>query len=109
MAATICTVSGTCKKIDGTAFQSVTVKASCARPFVHPTDSVLYENYEVTTTTDSSGAWSLSLVETATPALTYTVSFYYPGSLNDYQRKDYTVTIPNSASVAFESLISGQV
>lgn len=106
---TSCTISGTCLKLDGSAFSGVLVKANCARPFVHPSNSAVYEDYEVTTTTDSSGNWSLTLVETTTPAVSLTISFYYPGSANDYKRKDYTVTVPNTATATFASLITGQV
>jgi len=106
---TICTVSGTCVKLDGSGFASVTVKANSTRPFVHPTDNSLVEDYELSTTTDSSGNWSLSLIETTTPNVTLTITFYYPGSANDYKRKEYTIQVPNSASVTFASLIGSQV
>lgn len=106
---TICTISGQCLKLDGTAFANVTVKANCLRPFIHPTNDALYEDYELSTTTDASGNWSLSLVETTTPNITVTITFYYPGSSNDYKRKEYIIQVPNTATATFQSLIGSQV
>lgn len=107
---TVCTVSGTCRSINGSTLPGVTIKANSIRPFIHPTDSSLVDNYEVSTTSAADGTWSLSLVETTTPNTYVTITFYYPtGSTNPNDRKEYTVQVPNSASATFASLIGTQV
>lgn len=107
---TVCTVSGVIRDTSGTLLPGTTVKANLRMPFIHTTDSSLIVNYEVTTTTDANGAWSLNLVETTTNSVTMTVTiFYATGSTNPNDRKEYTVTVPNSASATFATLISGQV
>lgn len=109
-APTSCTVSGTLLEINGTAMSGITVKARPTRPFIHPTDNNLYMDYEVSTTTDGSGNWSLTLIETATPAVSYTVEFLYAlGSTANNTRYSYTIVVPNSATANFQTLIAGQV
>lgn len=107
MAIQICSVSGLIKDTTGTAIAGVTVVAKAIRPFIHPSDGSLIVDYQASTTTDSSGAWSLSLIETETPQLTLTVSFIYPVGLNSStDRQDFTVTVPNQSSATFSSLVS---
>lgn len=105
---TICTVSGTVLTPAGRAISNVTVTASLTKPFVHSTDGSLIINYEVSTTANqSTGAWSLALVETATNALTMNLSFTYQvGFTNSTIRQDYAVTIPNQASASFSALVA---
>jgi hypothetical protein len=109
-APTVCTVTGTLRDSAGSALSGATIQASCLRPYVHPTDSSLIVDYVVTTTTASDGTWSLNLVETTTPAVTVTIEFIYSqGATNGQVRKVYTVTIPNSSSATFASLVGTQV
>lgn len=109
-APTVCSVTGTCRDSSGSALQGVIIRASAIRPFIHSTDSSLITNYEVSTTSASNGTWSLSLVETATDSVTMTITFIYPASSSaSSARKEYTITVPNSASATFASLVSGQV
>lgn len=106
MAIQICTVSGILRNPSGAGLQGVMIKASMNRPFIHPSDSSLITNYEVETTSDATGAWSLDLVETETALVTITISFYYSlAAASSTERRDYAVTIPNLASAAFASLI----
>ncbi len=106
-APTQCAVTGTLRDSGGNALSGATVRAFAIKPYVHPTDSSLIVDYQVTTTTASDGTWSLTLVETATPAVTVTIEFVYTqGSGGTQVRKSYTVTVPNSASATFASLIS---
>lgn len=110
MSIATCTISGTVRNLYGNALAGVTVKANSDRPFIHPTDSSLITNYEVSTTTASDGTWSLTLIETETPDNTLTITFYYPaGSVTGNVRYEYTVQIPNTASATFASLIGTQV
>lgn len=105
----ICAVSGTCRTPTGSALPGVTVKAYSNRPFIHPTDNSLIANYEVNTTTANDGTWSLNLVETTTPACSLTVAFYYPSNtLSGYDRREYTIIVPNQTSATFASLVTGE-
>lgn len=107
---TVCTISGVVRDNSGTLLAGVIVKANNRMPYIHPTDSSLIVDYEILTTTDSVGAWSLNLVETATPATSISITFIYPtGSTNPNDMKTYTIIVPNSASSTFAALISGQV
>ncbi len=107
MAITSCTVSGTVKTPDNTGLQNVTIKASITQPFAHA-DGTLIAAYQVSTTTDANGAWSLTLIETATVTKTMTIVIEYPTGGTEYRRQSYTVTIPNAASANFSDLITGQ-
>lgn len=108
---TVCSVTGTCRDSSGSALSGVTITACAVRPYIHPTDSSLITADSVSTTSASDGTWSLSLVETTTPAVSITMSFIYPTSVNsgNTSRQSYTVTIPNTASTTFASLIGSQV
>jgi hypothetical protein len=101
----LCAVSGVVRDTTGTAIQGVTVAAYCSRPFIHPTDGSLIIDYRASTTTDSSGAWTLNLIETATPAVSLAVSFSYPLGLNKpTDSQVFTIIVPNQASATFASL-----
>jgi hypothetical protein len=105
MAITSCTVTGNVKTPDNSGLQGVLVKAYMIHP-VEYADGTLVAPYQVSTETDSNGDWSLTLVETTTVSATMTVAFEFPSGGADYKRKEYTVTVPNSASATFASLIS---
>jgi len=107
MAITSCTISGNIKTPDNQALEDVTVKAYPTRPFTHA-DGTLIAAYQVSTTTDSSGDWALTLVETATVSKTLTIVIEYPTGGTEFRRQEYTVTVPNQASANFSDLITGQ-
>lgn len=106
---TVCTVTGTCRDLAGAALAGVIVRATNLKPFIHPTDSSLVLPYSVSTTSANDGTWSLNLVETASATLSTTISLTYAtGSTLPNDTHDYTVTVPNSASATFASLITGE-
>jgi hypothetical protein len=106
MAITICTVTGTVRSPAGGGLPGVTVRANLVTPFVHSADGSFIATYEVTTTTASDGTWSLNLIETATPQTTVTIAFDYPAGSQNYQRREYTIMVPNQASATFSSLVT---
>ena len=106
MAITICTVSGKVLTPSGTGLTGVTVKANLVTGFVHPSDGSFIATYEVTTTTAADGSWSLALIETTTPATSMTIAFDYPAGSQNYQRKEYPVVVPNTATATFQSLVT---
>lgn len=109
-APTICAVSGILRGTNGVVLQGATVIGSSIKPFIHSSDGSLVVNYQVSTTTDSNGAWTLSLIETATDSSSVTISFFYPlGSAAGNERKEYTIIVPNSASANFSTLIGSQL
>lgn len=107
MAISTCVVSGTLKDLTGTALAGYSVYAYLTTPFFH-TDGTLIPPYKVSTTTDASGNWSLTLIETATISKTITIAFDLPTGSSERLRREYTVTIPNSASASFSTLATGQ-
>lgn len=103
MAISTCTVSGTLYSVNNQPLQDVVIEVYCARPFFH-TDGTHVIDYKVSTTTDSNGAWSLSLIETATVDKTLTISFEMPTGSVERQRRTYTMTVPNQASANFSDI-----
>ena len=104
-----CVVSGVLKTPDNQGLSGVTIRANMISPFIYPTTTTVIMNNEVTTTTDVNGAWSLTLVETENNESTMTITIDYPSGGGNYRRKDYTVIIPDQASVDFSTLIVGQL
>jgi hypothetical protein len=107
MAISTCVVSGTLKDLTGAALVGYSVYAYLTTPFFH-SDGTLIPPYKVSTTTDSSGNWSLTLIETTSISKTITIAFDLPTGTAERMRREYTVTIPNQASVNFDTLVTGQ-
>lgn len=107
MAISTCVVSGTLKDLSGTALQGYSVYAYSTTPFFHG-DGTLIPPYKISTTTAADGTWSLTLAETTSISKTITIAFDLPTGGVERLRKEYTVTIPNQASVNFDTLVTGQ-
>lgn len=108
MAITTCVVSGTVKTLGNAGLTPVTVRASIPKPFKHPSDGSVIANYEVSTTTDVDGNWSLTLIETTTPAISVVITFDYSTGF-EQRRKEYTITVPNQATANFTDLTGSQL
>jgi hypothetical protein len=107
MAITTCVVSGTLLGPNGQPLQDATVEAYITAPFFHGDGSQIAD-LKVTTTTDLNGAWSLTLIETASVNRTMTIAFNMPtGSVERY-RREYTIVVPAQASASFATLATGQ-
>jgi len=105
MAITTCTVSGTIKDPSATAIVGATVRAYIPQGFFHA-DGTYIAAYEVTTTTDANGAWSLVLMETTSITKTITITFDYAGNStsNIHKRKDFTIVVPATTTATFSSI-----
>lgn len=95
----ICTVSGVIQDGSEDPVEGVTVEARVVSPFFTTTIQIIPKS--VTTTTNSSGAWSLELSRGGQ----FTVSIMYPPNAVDSARRyTYTITVPNSATANFSTL-----
>lgn len=101
-----CTVSGTLKDITETGIIGATVRAFSTGPFTSGTNYIT--NGTVSTTTDSSGNWSLVLTQTAglSPVRNITIEFIYNDGGSGTVRESYPVTIPATSTATFTSLIT---
>lgn len=109
-APTVCTISGLLRDTSGTVLSGAIVSATNLRPFIHTTDNSLIMDYQVSTTSAADGTWSLALVETATPAVTVMITFLYStGSGNPTTTHEYNITVPNTTTATFASLIGSQL
>jgi len=107
---TVCAITGLLRDTSGTVLSGATIAATNLRPFIHPTDNSLIMDYQVSTTSASDGTWSLSLVETTTPAVTVLITLTYPtGSGGGTTTHEYNVIVPNSGTATFASLIGAQL
>jgi hypothetical protein len=107
MAITTCAVSGTIYGPNGSALEGVTVEAYIDAPFFHG-DGTCIADYKVSTTTNSSGAWSLTLIETASVSKTMNIAISFPMGSGELHRRVYQVSVPASASANFHTLAAGQ-
>lgn len=103
-----CVVSGTLVNVSEVAISGATVRAYAVSPFISGTNFVT--NGVVGTTTASDGTWSLTLTRTAaaaiTPARTVTIEFEYTDGTLGLVKEQYAITVPNSSTAAFTSLIT---
>ena len=107
MAITTCTVSGTLKTVLNAALSGVTVEAYCTQPFFH-SDGTQIVDYGVSTTTDATGAWSLTLIETTSITKSLSVAFEFPTGSVERKRREYTIVVPATATANFSDLAAGQ-
>ncbi len=106
---TTCAITGTIRNTSGTLVSGAVVSVNSIKPFIHPTDNSLVVNYSVYDTTTALGTFSLSVIETTTPAVSLILTIEYPmDSTSTIVRQQYYITVPNSASATLASLISGQ-
>lgn len=107
--ATICTVSGLVQDAGGNPLQGVVITASVTKPYLHPVSLAIIPNYQVSDTTDNTGAWALALTETTSANLSVTISFVYPlGPVSGTGRYEYTIVVPDAPTANFSDLITGQ-
>lgn len=107
--ATVCTVSGIVNDASGQPLQGTTVTATVTKPYLHPVSLAIIPNYQISTVTNNTGAWSLNLTETASANLSVTITFVYPlGPVSGSARYDYTVVVPDADTANFSDLIAGE-
>lgn len=100
----ICTVSGNVKNLLGSNVSDCIVKASIVTPFFHT--GSLIDGEIASTTTNSSGDFSLSVIETETVGQRITFTFEYFDGNSNRRSKKYSVVVPNSASAALSDLVT---
>lgn len=104
MSITTCAVTGTIQDSLGNPVIGATVSVYAPTPFWHDS-GILISGTLDTTTTSSSGAWTLNCIETASCNQSLTFLFtYYDGS-SGQRRKTYSVVVPNQTTVTLYSLI----
>lgn len=93
-----CVVSGTLYDLNGDAIEGAIIEAYMLDPTFISTDQIA--TGKVTTTTDSNGAWSLTLVRTTVVKISIR---YSDGGVGEI-RKEFSITVPNSATGTFSTL-----
>lgn len=94
-----CTVSGVVKDVSETAVQSASVRAKIVTPFFSTTIHIVPK--EISTTTDTSGAWSLSLNQGSQCIVTIE---YPPNTTDSKLRYSYSITVPATSTANFSTL-----
>lgn len=96
-----CVVSGIIKDVSETAINGATIRARVVTPYFSTTVQILPT--EVYTTSNSSGAWSLTLNRTAECIVQIE---YPPNGMDSNRRYSYTITVPNTATADFSDLVT---
>jgi hypothetical protein len=99
-----CAVTGNVKSLLGTNIQNCAVKASILTPFFHGTAWISGEI--ASTTTDSSGNFSLSVIETESVGKKITFTFEYNDGTGAVKLKKYTVIVPDENTVTLSDLVT---
>lgn len=100
-----CNVTGNLYNVGGAASVGAVIKAYVTQPFFLA-DNYIPAGLYAETVTDLNGAWTLALVRTATAGKQLTIRFEYPSGDFQKQSAAYSVTIPESASATFSSLLT---
>ncbi len=100
----VCLVSGTVRGIDNQPIADAKVWAENDRAFEYGDDIILPQIYE--TTTDENGDWTLELLESETPGVTYDFGMTYSDTKRDYTRIFHDITVPNAQTADFAELVT---
>jgi hypothetical protein len=99
-----CAVTGNVKNLLNSNVQNCTVKASVLTPFFH--GSTWISGEIASTTTDSSGNFSLSVIETETIGRKISFTFEYNDGTGSTKRRVYTVIVPDETTVTLSDLVT---
>lgn len=99
-----CIVSGNVKTLLNANVSGAVVKAVAMKPFFHGT--TLISGELVSTTTDTSGNFTLTLIETETVGYKINVVIEYYDGIANTKRASYPIVVPNSASANFSDLVT---
>jgi hypothetical protein len=109
MAISTCVVSGNVKNLLNQNVQNVTVKAYVDPPFFHPSGPSWIDGAIASTTTDASGNFSLTVIETTTVGQRMHFQFEYTdGVSSNTLRRQYAVVVP-SGSADLSALVAQAV
>lgn len=99
-----CTITGNVKNLLGSNVQNCTVKVSTLTPFFH--GSAWISGEVTSTTTDSSGNFSVAVIETETVGKKLTFTFEYYDGVAATRQKTYTVIVPDEATSTLADLVT---
>lgn len=94
-----CTVSGIIQDLSATGIESAVIKAEVITPVFVTTIQVLPTT--ISTTSSSTGAWSLSLMQGVSCRVTIE---YPPNDMDSRRVLTYAITVPASGSANFSTL-----
>lgn len=95
-----CTISGVLQDPSGTGVSGAVIKARTVSPFFSTTIEVVPTEIS-TTSADSTGAWSLSLIQGASAIFTI---LYPPNSTDSRRILTHSVTVPLASTANFSDL-----
>jgi hypothetical protein len=104
-----CTITGNVRNLLGSAVQNCNINVSVITPFIHPTGSTWISGEIGTSTTNSSGDFSITVVETETPGIRVRFTFDYYDGVANRRQKSYAVVVPDDASAVLADLITADV
>lgn len=101
MTVSLCAVSGTTLDPTGTAIVGAVVKSNLTAPTIDVNNNVLLQ-HETQTTTDSSGNFTLNLVQ----GTSQIVAFEFPPNSTDSNRRvTFSIIVPSTSTANFYSLV----
>lgn len=103
---TTCTVTGNVANLLNAAVANCTIKVSVIAPFFHPTSGTWISGELESVVTDATGAFSVALIETATPGVKLAFTFEYYDGVANRRTKQYSVIVPNQASALLSDLVA---
>lgn len=101
-----CTITGNVRNLLNTGVQNCNILVSVITPFIHPTGGAWISGELGTATTDSSGNFSITVVETETPGVKVRFTFDYYDGVANRRQKSYAVVVPDDASAVLTDLIT---
>lgn len=98
-----CTVSGNVHNLLDAGVGSATVTVFALTPFIHT--NILIVGQQSSTITDSTGFFTLDVIETETVSQRLSFVFEYSNGISGTKRKQYDVVVPNTASADITAII----
>ncbi len=94
-----CIVSGNLQLLDGTPIEGAIIKARIVTSYFSTTIQISPQ--EVTTSTDASGDWSLTLQRLSSPIISVE---YTPDDTSSSRFLEYSVTVPDASTADFSTI-----
>lgn len=98
-----CILYGWEEDLEGVAVEGATVRVTLLTPFFH--GNRRFSALRKETTTDSTGYWEISVIETATISTTVIVQIESADGSGGVNVKSYTITVPDAVSASLASLV----
>ena len=104
-APSVCTVSGVVYGPSASPLENVVVKVYVTSAFTDASGNYIPEGVLASTTTDSDGAWSLDVIQTADIGRSVTFQFEYPLGNQQSRSIKYAAVVPNDSTSDFSDLV----